>query len=174
MTTGMNQIPDCCTAAVIDIIMTDDYDFSDNGYVCKALDALYNYIESKDNISVEGSIALLNAFAKALKNRLSDGISEYSGISSANMHGIGQYWIYFVNKADDAFCGKQEDGIIFEMDRFNFTSDSERNEYLRSLKLEYYKALNNAYEIVHFATEYPIGRLFERSKFSRKNVDYSL
>lgn len=174
MTTEFKHIPDCVTASTLTPFITESFEYDDNSSLCGIFDMLYNYIESKSNMSVEAAVSLLNAFNRGIRIALETVIDRECGISKANMHGVGEYYKYFVNKADDAFHGKQDGGIIYEIDRFTFDDPSEKDEYVKSVRMDYRVKLNDAYNLIHMMIEYPINNLYERSKFSRKNVDYSL
>ena len=174
MTTEFKHIPDCVTASTLTPFITENFRYEDNAELCNVFDWLYNYIESKPNMSVEAAVSLLNVFNRGIRIALETVIYEGHGFPKANLYGVGEYYKYFVNKADDAFHGKQDGGIIYEIDRFTFDDPSEKDEYVKSIRMDYRVKLNDAYNLIHMMIEYPINNLYERSKFSRKNVDYSL
>ena len=174
MTTEFKHIPDCITASTITPFIAESFDYEDNASLCTVFDRLYNYLESKPNMSVEAANSLLDTFNRGIRLTLETVMDGEYGISRANLPGVGEYYKYFVNKADDAFHGKQDGGIIYEIDRFSFDDPSEKDEYIKSVRMEYRVKLNDAYNLIHMMIDYPLCDLYERSKLSRKCVDYSL
>ena len=62
MTTEFKHIPDCVTASTLTPFITESFRYEDNADLCTVFDWLYNYIESKPNMSVESAVSLLNVF----------------------------------------------------------------------------------------------------------------
>lgn len=162
MTTEFKHSPDYITASTLTPFITESFKYEDNTELSTVFDWIYNCIKSKPNMSVEAAISLIDAFNRGIRIALRTGIDEEHDFSKTNIYSVGKYYKYFVDKVEDAFRGKQDDGIIYEIDGFNFDDPSEKDEYIKSVRMDYRVKLIDTCKLMNMVMEYPIYNFYDR------------
>ena len=172
MTTEFKHIPDCITASTLTPFITESFKYEDNTELSTVFDWLYNCIKSKPNMSVEAAISLMDAFNRGIRIALRTGIDEEPDFSKTNIYSVGKYYKYFVDKVEDAFRGKQDAGVIYEIDRFNFDDPSEKDEYIKSVRMDYRVKILDTCKLINMVLEYPIYDPYDRFTLYRMMIEY--
>lgn len=172
MTTEFKHIPDCITASTLTPFITENFKYEDNTELSTVFDWLYNCIKSKPNMSVEAAISLMDAFNRGIRIALRTGIDEEPDFSKTGIYSVGKYHKYFVDKAENAFRGKQDAGVIYEIDRFNFDDPSEKDEYIKSVRMDYIVKILDTCKLFNMVLNYPIYDAYDRFTLYRMMIEY--
>lgn len=173
MTPNFTNYHACAQSSIIEAFIPADFHYIDNDSVCTILDHLYQYLNTAPNITMEGSIALMNGLSIIFREAITYAVFNGTCIPHRNRKGIDAYFKDFIKRCNACMFGDQEVGKVFERDQIDeYANDDARTAYVTNVSEEYIQAYIKVNVLHYEFMEYPFEAVHNRSAFSRKHVNY--